>query len=113
MNDWTNCLTRLLNCAPITTATARSTRFPRRMKFLKPLMRDKLPGSAPPIPAGLAFRAGLQEGRLILLARNGSGPRGCRRPASEVLLPPHPHQGEPAPDRRQVRGKQALDEHGR
>src|SRR5580692_9528248 len=43
MNDWTNCFTRLLNCAPITTATARSTRFPRRMKFLKPLMRPGFP----------------------------------------------------------------------
>src|ERR1700727_342560 len=43
MNDWTNCFTRLLNCAPITTATARSTRFPRRMKFLKPLMGPGFP----------------------------------------------------------------------
>src|ERR1700729_1025841 len=43
MKDWTNCLTRLLNCAPITTATARSTRFPRRTKFLKPLMRPGFP----------------------------------------------------------------------
>src|ERR1039458_8031050 len=36
-NDVTNCLTRLLNWVPITTATASSTRFPRMMKFLKPL----------------------------------------------------------------------------
>ena len=38
-NDETNCLTRLLNYVPITTATASSTRFPCMMKFLKPLMR--------------------------------------------------------------------------
>jgi hypothetical protein len=37
-NDWTNCLTRLLNCVPMTTATASSIRFPRMMKFLKPLI---------------------------------------------------------------------------
>jgi hypothetical protein len=35
-NEETNCLTRLLNWVPITTATASSTRLPRRMKFLKP-----------------------------------------------------------------------------
>jgi hypothetical protein len=44
MNDVTNCLTRSLNCVPITTATASWTRFPRVMKFLKPLMGHQVPG---------------------------------------------------------------------
>src|ERR1700691_801271 len=43
MNDETNCLTRPLNCAPITTATASWTRFPRMMKFLNPLMPADFP----------------------------------------------------------------------
>jgi hypothetical protein len=42
-NDETNCLTRLLNWVPMTTATASSMRFPRMMKFLKPLMAPNFP----------------------------------------------------------------------
>src|ERR671914_384776 len=35
---WVNAVTMLPNAAPITTATARSTTLPRRMKSLKPLI---------------------------------------------------------------------------
>jgi hypothetical protein len=44
-NDETNCLTRLLNWVPMTTATASSIRFPRMMKFLKPLIATDFPGA--------------------------------------------------------------------
>src|ERR1019366_1634815 len=37
-----------LNATPITTATARSTRFPRSRNFLKPSMHDPLPEHARP-----------------------------------------------------------------
>jgi hypothetical protein len=36
----------LLNWVPMTTATASSTRFPRMMKFLKPLMPTGFPSGA-------------------------------------------------------------------
>src|SRR5690349_24021892 len=34
-------------------------------------------------------------------------------PLSQVLSPPHPDEGDPAPDGRQVGGEQALDEYRR
>src|SRR5947207_8358883 len=43
------------------------------------------------------------------LVRAAPGP-GAR---SHVFAPAHPGEGCPAPDRRQVRGEQPLDEHGR
>ena len=43
MNGRTNCLTRSLNCVPITTATASCTTFPRMRKFLKPVIGSEVP----------------------------------------------------------------------
>src|SRR5580704_9024312 len=87
MNDWTNCFTRLLNCAPITTATARSTRFPRRMKFLKPLMRPGFPlyrRVIRPRPGGPRALRG-RTARSRVAAREGPGRADGRLTRARLL----------------------------
>jgi hypothetical protein len=47
-----NDVTMAVNAAPTTTATARSTTFPRRMKSLKPLSTRLVPSLLDSISAG-------------------------------------------------------------
>src|SRR5919197_4322825 len=89
----TSALTTAVNAVPTTTATARSTRFPRRMKLRNSRSMGATLRSEPDGPVAVLRRHGrLGADRAAGLARDPDAPR--RRPAALRLRRGHP---APAP----------------
>src|SRR3954463_16097402 len=91
MMSLTKAFTTAVNAVPMTTATARSTRFPRRMKARKsrrigPTLRSRADGPV----AVLRRHRRLRADRAARVARGAHAPR--RRPSAVRL-----DRGDPAP----------------